>query len=74
MTITFKAKKKKVEKRLVWHKTFVIFPKRVRQDQLQFLTYVGRRLMPRYNPNTPMWAQYEYKNLQDIITEKLMDK
>ncbi len=74
MTITFRAKAYKIKKRKVWHKKFVIFPKRTQSNELQFLTYVGRRLMPNYTSSVVMWLQYEYKDLQQIITDKLMGK
>lgn len=74
MTITFNPKVAKVKKRQVWHKKFVIFPKRTRLDQLQFLTYVGRKLRSNYSSGLLMCMQYEYKSIQQVITDKLMGK
>lgn len=74
MTITFKTKASKVKKLQVWHKKFIIFPRKTAENQIQFLTYVGRKLPDDYTPSILKSLQYKYKDLQQVITDKLMDK
>ncbi len=67
--------KQKVKKLSEWHKKFILFPCKTSNTEMQFLTYVVRRLKPN-NFDMAMLGhyEYEYKSLQDHITDKLMDK
>ena len=71
-------KKTKITARSIWHKVFIILPRRVSDTEFQFLTYVGRRLhtlgkSTEWYRNT-FFREYKYKDLQQIITDKLMGK
>ena len=59
-----------------WHKKFIIFPRRIGNNEMQFLTFVGRRLKNTFDPifNVTYLGNYEYKDLQQTITDKLMGK
>jgi len=62
-----------------WHKKFVIFPVRINPDQIEFCTTILRKMkMGSYSHYDFMGVvtlrNFEYKNIQDAITEKLMNK
>jgi len=76
MKIKFVSKAQKVKIKSKWHKKFILFPRRLKETEIQFLTYVARRLKPSFDPamHTVMLGHYEYKDIQSYITEKLMNK
>ena len=78
MKIKYNTRHKKVAKEINWHKKFIIFPRRVSQNEFQFCTTVARKLSSEYtDPTSYNWfflAEYEYKDIQEIITNKLMGK
>ena len=76
MKIRYISAHQKIKNRSKWHKKFILFPRRLKEAEIQFLTYVARRLRPSFDPNvdTVMLGHYEYKEIQDHITKKLMGK
>lgn len=78
MKIKYTSKTQKVRIRSEWHKKFVFFPKRVADDEFQFLINVGRKLHTTGKETRwYRWCflnEYKYKDLQQVITDKLMNK
>ena len=76
MKISLKSASQKINDLSKWHKKFIIFPRRTGDIEIQFLTFVGRRLKNTFDPifNATYLGHYEYKDLQQIITDKLMGK
>jgi len=64
----------KCDKLRIWHKKFIFFPRRI-GDEYQFLCYVARKYYSDFDYYFfSRLGEYSYKDLQQLITDKLMDK
>ncbi len=64
----------KCDKLRMWHKRFVFFPKRI-GNEYQFLCYVARKYTNTFDYYLfSRYGEYSYKDLQQVITDKLMNK
>jgi len=78
MKIKFQSKLMKLKARSTWHKKFIIMPRRVGEGEFQFMGYVARKIhtpdksVSWYSPC--FFREYTYKDLQQLITDKLMGK
>ena len=81
--------KERIKEHKEWHKKFIIWPRKIELSEndidykeFHFMCYIGRRLNDKYRSYSynysdikkPNKRHYQYKTLQNIITDKLMGK
>lgn len=73
MRITVAARDAKCKRLRQWHKKFIFFPKFINNEH-QLLCYVARKYTGDNSYAFGRLGLYDYKDLQQFITDKLMSK